>query len=195
MSYDTQWYDKAMTTLVGIQGKDFVVFAADSQITDGDQRIISIETPKIISVGKYLLGLTGDSRPGDILAYSWKPPVYRGEDPVRFMGSKILPSISAAFKEGNYEIDNKEMNFSFLISFNANLFSIGGDLSFNTSERGLFSAGSGGNYALGYLYSLPLKNYNKLITASVVAEESVRIASLLDINTHPPIQVIGQVRV
>ena len=195
MSYDTQWYDEAMTTLVGIQGKDFVVFAADSQITDGDQRIISIETPKIISVGKYLLGLTGDSRPGDILAYAWKPPVYRGEDPVRFMGSKILPSISAAFKEGNYEIDNKEMNFSFLISFNANLFSIGGDLSFNTSERGLFSAGSGGNYALGYLYSLPLKNYNKLITASVVAEESVRIASLLDINTHPPIQVIGQVRV
>jgi ATP-dependent protease HslVU (ClpYQ) peptidase subunit len=111
------------------------------------------------------------------------------------MGSKILPSISAAFKEGNYEIDNKEMNFSFLISFNANLFSIGGDLSFNTSERWLFSAGSGGNYALGYLYSLPLKNYNKLITASVVAEEAVRIASLLDINTHPPIQVIGQVRV
>ena len=184
-----------MTTLVGIQGKDFIIFAADSQITDGDQRIISVETPKIISVGKFLLGLTGDSRPGDILAYAWKPPLYRGEDPTVFMGSKVIPSISASFKEGNYEIDNKEMNFSFLISFNANLFSIGGDLSFNTSERGLFSAGSGGNYALGYLYSLPTKNYNKLITASVVAEEAVRIASLLDINTHPPIQVIGQVRV
>lgn len=184
-----------MTTLCGIQGNDFVVFAADSQITDGDQRIISIETPKIVSTGKYLLGLTGDSRPGDILAYSWKPPLYRGEDPVKFMGSKLLPSISAAFKEGNYEVDNKEMNFSFLIAFNANLFSIGGDLSFNTSERGLFAAGSGGNYALGYLYSLPFKNYNKLLTASVVAQEAVRIASLLDINTHPPIQLVSQERV
>ena len=183
-----------MTTLVGIQGSDFLVMAADSQITDGDQRIISIETPKIVSTGKYLLGLTGDSRPGDILAYTWKPPLYRGEDPVKFMGSKLLPSISAAFKESNYEIDNKEMNFSFLISFNAHLFSIGGDLAFNTSERGLFAAGSGGNYALGYLYSLPSKNYNKVLTASVVAEEAVRIASLLDINTHPPIQVIAQVR-
>tara|TARA_R110000868_G_scaffold179504_2_gene419561 strand:- start:54 stop:608 length:555 start_codon:yes stop_codon:yes gene_type:complete len=184
-----------MTTLVGISGSDFVVFAADSQITDGDQRIISIETPKIIVTGKYLIGLTGDSRPGDILAYAWKPPLYRGEDPVKFMGGKLLPSISAAFKENNYEVDNKEMNFSFLISFNANLFSIGGDLSFNTSERGLFSAGSGGNYALGYLYSLPPRNYNKLLTASVVAEKAVQIASLLDINTHPPIQVVAQERI
>ena len=183
-----------MTTLVGISGSDFVVMAADSQITDGDQRIISVETPKIITTGKYLLGLTGDSRPGDILAYAWKPPLYRGEEPVKFMGAKVLPSISAAFKENNYEVDNKEMNFSFLIAFNGNMFSIGGDLSFNTSERGLFSAGSGGNYALGYLYSLEPKSYNKLITASIVAEKAVKIASLLDINTYPPIQVIAQTR-
>jgi ATP-dependent protease HslVU (ClpYQ) peptidase subunit len=185
----------AMTTLVGLQGSDFVVFAADSQITDGDQRIISVETPKILTTGKYLLGLTGDSRPGDILAYAWKPPLYKGENPTHFMGSKILPSISAAFKEGNYEVDNKEMNFSFLIAFNGNLFSIGGDLSFNTSERGLFAAGSGGNYALGYLYSLPPKNYNTLLMASVVAEKAVKTASILDINTSPPIQVVAQERV
>jgi ATP-dependent protease HslVU (ClpYQ) peptidase subunit len=184
-----------MTTLVGIAGNDFVVMAADSQITDGDQRIISIETPKIIQTGKYLLGLTGDSRPGDILGYAWKPPLYRGEDPVRFMGSKIIPSIAAAFKEGGYEIDSKEMNFSYLLAFNGNLFSIGGDLSFNTSERGLFAAGSGGNYALGYLYSLTPKTYNKLLTASVVAEKAVEIASILDINTHPPIQVVAQERI
>jgi ATP-dependent protease HslVU (ClpYQ) peptidase subunit len=111
------------------------------------------------------------------------------------MGSKILPSIASAFKEGGYEVDNKEMNFSFLIGFNGNIFSIGGDLSFNTSERGLFTAGSGGNYALGYLYSLPPKNYNKLLTASVVAERAVQIASLLDINTSPPIQVVAQERI
>jgi ATP-dependent protease HslVU (ClpYQ) peptidase subunit len=184
-----------MTTLVGIAGNDFVVMAADSQITDGDQRIISIETPKIITTGKYLLGLTGDSRPGDILAYAWKPPLYRGEDPVRFMGNKVIPSIAAAFKEGGYEVDNKEMNFSFLLAFNGNLFSIGGDLSFNTSERGLFAAGSGGNYALGYLYSLEARSYNKVLTASVVAEKAVKIASLLDINTHPPIQVVAQTRI
>ena len=83
-----------MTTLVGIQGKDFTVFAADSQITDNDQRIISIQTPKIVSVGKYLLGVTGDSRPGDILAYNWNPPTYKPTyHPVEVMGKKIIPSI------------------------------------------------------------------------------------------------------
>ena len=171
------------------------MMASDSQITDGDQRIISVETPKIVTVGKYLLGITGDSRPGDIVAYAWKPPIYKGEDPVAFMGAKLIPSIGAAFKENNYEVDNKDMNFAFLISFNANLFSIGGDLSFNTSERGLFSAGSGGSYALGYLYSLEPRHYTRLLTASVVAEKAVKIASLLDINTSPPIQVVSQERI
>lgn len=144
--------------------------------------------------GKYLLGITGDSRPGDILAYAWKPPLYRGENPAQFMGKKIIPSIHQAFKEGGYEVDTKEMNFAFLISFNAHLFSIGGDLSFNTSERGLFAAGSGGNYALGYLYSLAPKNYNNLLLAGVVAKKAVEIASILDINTCPPIQVVHQER-
>lgn len=169
--------------------------AADSQITDGDQRIISIETPKIISVGRYLLGLTGDSRPGDILAYAWKPPLYRGEDPVKFVGSKLIPSISAVFKENNYEPDQKEMNFAFLVSFNANLFSIGGDLSFNASEHGLFASGSGGNYALGYLYGLPKKMYRTPSMAQVSAETAVKIASMLDINTSPPIQLELQERI
>jgi hypothetical protein len=42
---------------------------------------------------------------------------------------------------------------------------------------------------------LPPKNYNKLLTASVVAERAVQIASLLDINTSPPIQVVAQERI
>lgn len=184
-----------MTTLVGIQGKDFTVFAADSQITDNDQRIISVQTPKIVSVGKYLLGVTGDSRPGDILAYNWNPPAYKNNyHPVEFMGKKIIPSIYSAFKENGYEVDPKETNFAYLLSFNAYLFSIGGDLSFNASEMGLFAAGSGGNYALGYLYSLEPKSYNKLLTAKVVAEKAVKIASVLDINTCPPIQLEIQMR-
>lgn len=71
-----------MTTLVGIHYKDKVVIAADSQITEDNLRTISLSTPKIVHVGKYLVGIVGDTRPGDILAYNWKPPTYKGEDPV-----------------------------------------------------------------------------------------------------------------
>lgn len=66
-----------MTTIVGIQGKDFMVMAADSQITEENQRIISPKTPKIIRLGKYILGISGDARPGDILTYNWNPPAYK----------------------------------------------------------------------------------------------------------------------
>jgi ATP-dependent protease HslVU (ClpYQ) peptidase subunit len=180
-----------MTTLIAIQGPDFVVMASDSQITDNDQRIISIQTPKIVHVGDYLLGITGDSRPGDILAFNWKPPAYKNYDPVEWMGKRIIPSIYAAFKDNGYELD-KDSNFAYLIAFDGILFSIGSDLSFNASERGLFSAGSGGAFALGYLYSLKPGSYKSLLMSKVVAERAIKIASVLDFNTCPPIQLVTQ---
>lgn len=181
-----------MTTLVGIQGPDFITLAADSQITDNDQRIISVQTPKIVSVGKYLLGVTGDSRPGDILTYNWKPPTYKGQDPIEWMGKQILPSIHAAFKDNGYDSTDKESSFAYLLAFDGMLFSIGSDLSFNVSERGLFTAGSGGPYALGYLYSLKPNSYKSMLMSKVVAEKAVKIASVLDVNTCPPIQIVTQ---
>ena len=183
-----------MTTLVGIEGPDFVVMGADSQITDNDQRIISTQTPKIVRKGKYLLGVTGDSRPGDILIYNWKPPLYKNQDPVEWMGRVVIPSIYNAFKDNGYEPNDKEASFAYLLAFDSYLFSIGSDLSFNGSENGLFTAGSGGPYALGYLYSLKPGSYKSLLMAKVIAERAVKIASVLDINTCPPIQLESQQR-
>ena len=185
-----------MTTVIGIQGPDFVVMAADSQITDGDSRVISIQTPKIVEIDEYLLAVTGESRPGDILTYQWKPPKYRGEHPVDFMGAKEIPSMYQVFKENGYELplNDKDTTFQYLISFNAFLFSVGDDLSFNCSERGLFTAGSGGNYALGYLYSLRQKNFRTSLLSIAAAERAIEIASVLDINTCPPIQSAVQLR-
>ena len=122
-----------MTTLIGLQLEDRCVIAADSQITEDNLRTISTHTPKIISVGKYLLGITGDSRPGDILAYNWKPPVYKGADPIQWMGKKVLPSIITAFKENGYEpyeaVKDKDSGFDYLVAFNGSLFHIAVDLS------------------------------------------------------------------
>ena len=185
-----------MTVLVGIQGSDWVVMAADSQITDGDQRVISIQTPKIVEINDYLLGVTGESRPGDILTYQWKPPKYRGEHPVDFMGAKVVPSMYQVFKENGYELplNDKDTTFQYLLAFNGYLFSAGDDLSFNCSERGIFTAGSGGNYALGYLYSLRQKNFRTSLLSTAAAERAVEIACVLDINCCPPIQSAIQVR-
>ena len=185
-----------MTTLVGIQLEDQVVLAADSQITEDNLRTVSTSTPKIIHVGRYLLGITGDSRPGDILAYNWTPPAYKGADPIQWMGKKVLPSILTAFKENGYDpyeaTKEKDSGFDYLVSFDGNLFHIATDLSFIQSSQNVYGLGSGGQFALGYLFD----RVSRLSVGNVDqhARRAVEIASMLDINTCPPIQLVTQRR-
>ena len=185
-----------MTTLVGIQLDEQVVLAADSQITEDNLRTVSTATPKIIHVGKYLLGITGDTRPGDILAYNWTPPTYKGANPIQWMGKKVLPSILTAFKENGYDpyeaTKEKDAGFDYLVSFDGNLFHIATDLSFIQSDSAIYGLGSGGQFALGYLYD----RVGRITVGNVEqhARRSVEIASMLDINTCPPIQLVTQRR-
>jgi ATP-dependent protease HslVU (ClpYQ) peptidase subunit len=185
-----------MTTIAAVQLEDRCVIAADSQITEDNLRTVSTSTPKIISVGKYLLAITGDSRPGDILAYNWKPPVYKGADAIQWMGKKVLPSIITAFKENGYDpyeaTKDKDSGFDYLVAFNGNLFHIAVDLSFIKSDIGIYGLGSGGAFALGYLYGLG--SSIKPSTVERHARRAVEIASVLDVNTCPPIQLVTQER-
>ena len=185
-----------MTTLVGIQLDDQVVLAADSQITEDNLRTVSTATPKIIHVGKYLLGITGDTRPGDILAYNWTPPTYKGANPIQWMGKKVLPSILTAFKENGYDsyeaTKEKDAGFDYLVSFDGNLFHIATDLSFIQADSAIYGLGSGGQFAAGYLYSFLGGITNKNVEQH--ARRAVEIASMLDINTCPPIQLVTQRR-
>ena len=183
-----------VTTLVGIQLEDYCVLAADSQVTEDNLRTISTSVPKIVSVGKYLLGITGDSRPGDILAYNWTPPTYKGADPVQWMGKKVLPSIISTFKDNAYDAfeatKEKDSGFDYLVAFNGNVFHIAIDLSFIQSELGVYGLGSGGQFALGYLAGV---NPNSLrIKPQYHATKAVELASMLDVNTCPPIQLVTQ---
>jgi ATP-dependent protease HslVU (ClpYQ) peptidase subunit len=185
-----------VTTLIAIELDDLAVIAADSQITEDSLRTVSTSTPKILHVGKYLLGITGDARPGDILTYNWNPPTYKGADPVQWMGKKVMPSILTAFKENGYDpfeaVKEKDSGFDYIVAFNGNVFHIATDLSFIKSDDKIYGIGSGGAYALGYLYdrlgSLTANNVERH------ARRSVQIASMLDINTCPPIQLVTQRR-
>lgn len=185
-----------VTTLVAIQLKDRAVIAADSQITEDNLRTISTATPKIIAIGNYLLGITGDSRPGDILTYNWRPPNYKGADPIQWMGKKILPSILTAFKENGYDpyeaTKEKDSGFDYIVSFNGNVFHIATDLSFIQSDLGLYGLGSGGAFGLGYLSGLSTSTLSRQPERH--AQRAVEIASVLDVNTHPPVQLVVQGR-
>ena len=184
-----------MTTITGVQLIDYAVLVADSQITEDNLVTLAVTTPKIIEVGKFLIGISGDTRPGDILSYNWKPPIYRGEDPVQFMGKKVIPSISQAFTDNNYDYnkESKDGGFDYLIAFNGNIFRIACDLSFFQADHGAYGIGSGGQLALGYLYSV-IKPDMDLAYAKRHARRAVEIASVLDANTGKPLQLVVQER-
>ena len=184
-----------MTTIVGLETIDYAVLVSDSQITEDNYITVATSTPKIVEVGKYLIAGAGETRPGDILYYNWKPPLYRGEDPVQFMGRKIIPSINQAFTDNNYDYNkvDKDGGFDYLIAFNGNIFRIACDLSFFQSNHGIYGIGSGGQFALGYLYSIR-KPDMELEYAKRHARKSVDIASVLDVNTSKPLQLVVQER-
>ena len=189
-----------MTTLTGYQGDDFVCLVADSQITEDNLRTISTSTPKIITRGKYVLGIVGDSRPGDILTYNWKPPVYKSiDDPIQHMGMKVIPSIISAFNEGNYAwgSNDKEGGFDYLIAFDGYLFHVACDMSFIKSDNRLYALGTGGQFAMGYLWArrevAPSQTWDKKM-ARMFLTGAVKCATILDVNTALPVQVVIQER-
>jgi ATP-dependent protease HslVU (ClpYQ) peptidase subunit len=190
-----------MTTLVGIQTDYIVVMAADSQITEDNLRTISTATPKIVEVGRYLIGITGDTRPGDILTYNWKPPTFKNsDDPVQHMGKKVIPSIIKAFTDGGYDwanVDKKDGGFDYLIAFNGNLFHIACDMSFIQNDSDLYAIGSGGQFATGYLYACKQATPDTWGSelAEDFAEQAILCATRFDINTGLPVQVITQDRI
>jgi len=184
-----------MTTIAALEGIDYAVLVADSQITEDNLVTLATSTPKIVEVGKYLIGLSGDTRPGDILSYNWRPPTYKGEDPAQFMGKKIIPSIIQAFSDNNYDYNkvDKDDGFDYLIAFNGNIFRIACDLSFFQANHGAYGIGSGGQLALGYLYSI-VKPDMDLAYSKRHARRAVEIASVLDANTNKPLQLVVQER-
>jgi len=184
-----------MTTIAALETIDYAVFVADSQITEDNLVTLAITTPKIVEVGKFILGISGDTRPGDILSYNWKPPLYRGENPVQFMGKKVIPSISKAFNDNNYDYNkvDKDGGFDYILAFNGNIFRVACDLSFFQADNGAYGIGSGGQFALGYLTSI-IKPGMELDYVKRHARKAVEIASMLDANTGKPLQLVVQER-
>ena len=113
------------------------------------------------------------------------------------MGRRVIPSIIKAFEDNGYEWTNKEdkeAGFDYLLAFNGSIFHIASDMSFIQSDSNYYGIGSGGQFALGYMFHLQTDKYLIKDQASDLALKAIEVASLLDINTCPPIQLAVQKR-
>lgn len=171
-----------MTTIVGLSKNGTVILGADSQVSDGDRPNNHKRMEKITRNNGYLIAGSGDAQPCDIIQHIFIPPVptiTERKDLYKFMITKFVPAMRDCLEENEYKVD-KDSGFSMLIAFDGELFDIGDDYSVLLNNDGIYGVGNGSKYAIGALY------------AGATVEKALDIASINDIYTSGPYQIIEQ---
>jgi hypothetical protein len=151
--------------------------------------------------GQYLLGAAGDVRAINILAYAFQPPRaldFTGVRLDRFMTSKFVPALRECFEDHGYAVkESKEQaqhGSTVLAIVNGQIYEIDEDYAWVRDITGIYSFGSGGDYALGAMFA---KSHGDIADLSIVdvqklIRESLHIAAKLDIGSGPPFHVLSQ---
>lgn len=195
-----------MTTIVAVQGPSWSVVGFDSQVTEGEQRryTMSRGSSKVVKNGEYILGAAGDVRAINILAHSFRPPAIGdlvGIKLDRFMTSKFVPALRKCFEEQGYAASTKEtkeiaeQGSTVLAVANGVIYVIGEDYSWVRDTTGVYSFGSGGDFALGALFALGAdtpQSSSSMMTTEKLIRKALAVAARLDPGTGSPFHVVSQ---
>jgi ATP-dependent protease HslVU (ClpYQ) peptidase subunit len=165
--------------------------AGDSRITGEHTIYDGRSTPKVIERGDYLIGISGDSNAGDILTYMWRPPQVTKE-PLQQMGAVVVPSVRSSFIKAEIPIASKKSEYRYLISFDSTMFYLDSDLAFYQDAVNIYTLGSGGDIAKGFLYSQKESIFKNPNVAKKAAVAAIVAASKFDFYTQPPVTVMIQ---
>lgn len=193
-----------MTTIVAVQGPAWAVVGFDSRVTEEGGRSYTLGrgSSKVVKNGQYLLGAAGDVRAINILAYAFSPP--RPPEGIggvrldRFITSKFVPALRTCFEEHGYASkESKEQaqhGSTVLAIVNGQIYEIDEDYAWVRDTTGIYSFGSGGDYALGAMYSKAGDDVSSMGVADVqrLIRESLHIAAKLDIGSGPPFHILHQ---
>jgi len=96
-----------MTCIVALSVGNKVFLGGDSAASDEKSGLILQTTdPKVFKVGQFGIGFCDSFRMGQILQYSWTPPIYKPTSGFKnldkFMRTRFIESIKEAFQEHGY---------------------------------------------------------------------------------------------
>ena len=183
-----------MTTLIGIQGRNWALLGADSRIAD-DSRIYKLPKghSKIIEHDVFTIACAGDLRAINILQSQLKlPKTYVAKDDAHFVTGFLIPAIRKAFVEAGYEKTTEGQSShesEFLIIYNGKIYEVGSDYSWVQDSRGVYGLGSGGSIALGALACLS----GDLVTRAEArkwANKALEIACEYNSDSAPPFHLV-----
>lgn len=192
-----------MTTIVAVQGSGWAVVGYDSQVTEEDGRRYTMArgSSKVAKNGEYLLGAAGDVRAINILAYAFAPPKVGdliGVRLDRFITSRFVPALRACFEAQGYAASKEskeiaEQGSVVLVVVNGTIYVIGEDYSWVRDSGAIYAFGSGGDYALGALYSYGIEKVTSRVdVAQDLIRNSLAVASRLDPGTGAPFHIMTQ---
>lgn len=192
-----------MTTIIAVQGQSWAVVGFDSRVTEENGRSYTLGrgSSKVVKNGQYYLGAAGDVRAINILAYSFNPP--KAGDIVgirldRFITSKFVPALRSCFEEHGYASresrEQAQHGSVVLVIVNGQIYEIDEDYAWVRDTTGIYSFGSGGDYALGAMYAMIADSTAapSIDTTKKVIRESLQIAAKLDIGSGAPFHIICQ---
>lgn len=193
-----------MTTIVAVQGNGWAVVGYDSQVTEDETRVYTMGrgSSKVTKNGEYLLGAAGDVRAINILSHVFVPPKAGelvGVRLDRFITSKFVPALRSCFESQGYAASTKEskevaeQGSVVLAIVNGVIYVIGEDYSWIRDANGIYSFGSGGDYAIGAMYAISTeKTFARVDAAQLAVRNSLIAAARLDPSTGAPFHVTTQ---
>ena len=202
-----------MTTIIGIQGKDFSVIGADSKIsTFDDQGFITSQTTlprhtsKITSKNGYLLGAAGDVRAINLLHHVYEPPTARyattREKLDQHIVKRVIPTLRQCFDEQGFSPPEKgdrehkaEHSSTVIVGLKGRIYVIESDYSWTEDGEGVYVIGTGTQFARAAVHvlmdGLDLMKLNQKKVVQVV-EKALEVACIYDPYSGGPFHIYTQ---
>jgi len=148
-----------MTCIVGLVDNGIVYIGGDRGISDKDI-ILTMCRPKVMKNGEYIIGYAGSQGVGQ-LAHIMTTPVC-GKDVEKTLRTTFIKSLKTIIEEfGPSNLTESDCHTDFLVGCKGRLFEISTE-DWSVSELEYSAVGSGGNIALGSLYTSSLNTYTPI---------------------------------
>lgn len=142
-----------MTCIAGVVHEGKVHLGGDSAGVGSDWSLTIRRDEKLFTRDPYVLGFAGSFRMGQLVRYSFDPPVPHRADLPRFMATEFITALRTCLTDGGWTA-NADDDDGLLVGVAGRLFSIPiPDLQVGESRDGYDAIGSGADLARGALYS------------------------------------------
>lgn len=171
-----------MTTIIAVETKNGVIMGSDSQMTGGGAKT-SLADGKVFRNGGYAIAVCGRARAIQAFKYAELPELLPGEDLDRFMSTSFVNAVAEVYESAGLEPDSGEI----LVAYKGRVFHYRADMTVLRDATGIYTTGSGGDWARAYLTGL-----DKITVRGV--ESALKVAAKNDAFSSGPFHIIELTR-